>query len=350
MSWRAVFFINVPLATIVLGLSYWRVPESLDNKGGKQLDWSGAAFATSGLGAVVYGLIESSRLGFGHPLVLVALAAGAVLLASFILVERRAPNPMLPLTLFRSRNFSGANVLTLFLYTALSGAMFFLPLNLIQVQGYSATQAGAALLPFILILFVLSRWSGGLVKRYGSKAPLVAGPIVAALGYALFIAPGVGGSYWTTFFPAVAVLGLGMAFSVAPLTTTVMNAVESNRAGVASGVNNAVSRTAGLFGIAILGIVILHAYSSELDRRLAPLPINAGVRGTIVQQRARLGASEVPAGVSDETRVELNKAIHESFVFGFRMVMMTAVVLALASAISAFMMIEGKAPAGGAPA
>jgi EmrB/QacA subfamily drug resistance transporter len=346
VSWRAVFFINVPLALAVLGLSYWRVPESSDNSAGKQLDWWGAVLATAGLGGVVYGLIESSRLGFAHPLVLVALGSGAALLSVFIVVEARSANPMLPLTLFRSRNFVGANVLTLFLYTALTGAMFFVPLNLIQVQGYSATQAGASLLPFILILFILSRWSGGLVKRYGAKLPLVVGPIIAALGYAMFIVPGVGGSYWTTFFPAVVVLGFGMALSVAPLTTTVMTAVSAKRAGVASGVNNAVSRTAGLFGIATLGIMILHAYGAELDRQLASIPVATEARRFIDEQRAKLGATELPSNVSDETRIGLRNAINSSFVSGFRVVMTTAVALALASALSAFMMIEGKsAPA-----
>jgi len=342
VSWRAVFFINVPLAVVVLGISFWRVPESRDDAGAKRLDWFGALLATMGLGAVVYGLIESSRLGFAHTVVLGALAIGALSLALFILVEARSRNPMLPLTLFRSRDFGGANLLTLFLYTALAGALFFLPINLIQVQGYSATEAGAALLPFILIMFILSRWSGGLVRRYGSKLPLVIGPIVAALGFALFIVPSVGGSYWATFFPAVVVLGLGMALSVAPLTTTVMGAVAGNHAGVASGVNNAVSRTAGLLGIAILGIVILHAYSRALDRRLAPLSISPEVRSSIDEQRAKLGGTELPAGVNDETRVALRKAIDESFVFGFRMVMTSAAGLALASALSAFMMIEGK--------
>jgi predicted MFS family arabinose efflux permease len=156
----------------------------------------------------VFGLIESSRIGFAHPTVLIALSGSAVALALFILVEARSENPMLPLTLFRSRNFSGANLLTMFLYTALSGAMFFFPLNLIQVQGYSATEAGAALLPLILILFILSRWSGGLVKRYGSKLPLVIGPVVAAVGYALLLLPDVGG-VMDYILPPVAVLGLG---------------------------------------------------------------------------------------------------------------------------------------------
>ena len=342
VSWRAVFFINVPLAIVVLVLSYWRVPESSDADDVNPLDWLGAALATLGLGGVVFGLIESSRLGFAHPIVLVALVAGVVFLSLFIVVEARSENPMLPLRLFRSRNFAGANVLTLFLYTALTGALFFLPLNLIQVQGYSATEAGAALLPFILILFVLSRWSGGLVKRYGAKLPLVVGPIIVALGYALFVVPGIGGSYWTTFFPAVLAIGFGMALSVAPLTTTVMAAVSAKHAGVASGVNNAVSRTAGLIGIATLGIVILHAYNTELDRRLASLAIPAETRTFIDAQQARLGATELPSNVSDETQVELRNAINWSFVFGFRVVMIAAVALALASAFSAFMMIEGK--------
>ena len=342
ISWRAVFFINIPLALVVLGISYWRVPESRDNLDAKRLDWLGAVLATIGLGGVVFGLIESSRLGFAHFTVLVALAVGAVALLLFVLVEARCKNPMLPLTLFRSRNFSGANLLTLFLYTALSGGLFFLPLNLIQVQGYSATQAGAALLPFILIMFILSRWSGGLVKRYGSKLPLVIGPIVAAFGFAMFMLPGFGGSYWTTFFPAVVVLGFGMALSVAPLTTTVMSAVSGNRAGIASGVNNAVSRTAGLLGVAILGIVILTAYSAGLDRRLSQLSVSDEARTSIDEQRGRLAATELPAGVSDQARIELKKAIDESFVHGFRVVMTIAAALALASALSAFMMIEGK--------
>jgi EmrB/QacA subfamily drug resistance transporter len=342
VSWRAVFFINVPLALVVLAISYWRVPESRDSAGAKRLDWLGAGFATVSLGAIVYGLIESSRLGFGHTMVLSALAGGAITLALFIVVEARSRHPMLPLTLFRSRNFSGANLLTLFLYTALSGAMFFVPLNLIQVQGYSATEAGAAWLPFILILFFLSPWSGGLVSRYGSKVPLVVGPTVAALGFALFILPGVGGSYWATFFPPVVVIGFGMALSVAPLTTTVMSSVGADQAGVASGVNNAVSRTAGLLGIAILGIVILHAFSGELDKRLAPLPIAPEARKSISEQRVRLAAIELPDSVNDETRVALKKVIDESFVFGFRVVMATAIGLALAAALSAFLLIEGK--------
>lgn len=342
VSWRAVFFINVPLALVVLALVFRFVPESSDREEKSGLDFSGAALATISLGAIVYGLIESSRLGFTHWTVLTALACGTITSLLFILLEARKRNPMLPLSLFRSRNFSGANLLTLFLYTALSGMFFFFPLNLIQVHGYTATQAGAASLPFILIMFFLSRWSGGLVKRYGPKRPLTIGPIIAAFGFALFMRPGVGGSYWTTFFPAVVVLGLGMATSVAPLTTTVMNAVAENRAGIASGINNAVSRTAGLLAVAVLGIIMLHAFNTSLDRRLSQMEIAPEVRRSIDEQRVKLAGAEVLENLNPEARVSLKRAIDESFVAGFRQVMIIAVALALMSALAAWFLIQGK--------
>jgi EmrB/QacA subfamily drug resistance transporter len=342
VSWRAAFFINVPLALIVLMISSRHVPESRDDAANATLDWCGAVLATLTLGSLVYGLIESSRLNFGHPLVGATLLGGVLILALFISVEARSPNPMLPFELFRSRNFTGANLLTLFLYTALGGGMFFFPLNLIQVQGYSATAAGAAWLPFILIISFLSPWSGGLVKRYGPKLPLVAGPGITALGYGLFMIPGVGGTYWTTFFPAMVVLGFGMAVSVAPLTTTVMNAVARNRAGVASGVNNAVSRIGGLLGVAVLGIIIVHSFNRELDRRLAAMENPSEVRQFIDAQRDRLAEAELPSRVDERTRAKLKRVIDESFVFGFRHVMLAAAILALASAYVAFKVIENK--------
>jgi len=341
VSWRGVFFINVPLAVIVLGVLFWRVPESRDEEDrARKLDWSGALLVTIALGAIVYGLISSNNLGLSHPVVLSFLVVGVVTLIAFLLREARSRAPLMPLTLFRSLTFSGANAFTFLLYAAVGGFTFFFPFNLIQVQGYSPTAAGAALLPLILIMFLLSRWSGGLVDRYGAKLPLVIGPLIAATGFALFAIPTVGGMYWTTFFPAVIVLGVGMAISVAPLTTTVMGAVESQHAGLASGINNAVSRTAALISIAVLSIVVLSVFASGLDSHLATLGIAPEVRVLLDTQRTKLVEIQIPAAVSGQVHLALRQAITDSFVTGFRLVMLIAVGLALASALIAWLAIR----------
>jgi EmrB/QacA subfamily drug resistance transporter len=341
ISWRAIFFMNVPLAIVVLALTFWRVPESRDAHAGR-LDWWGALLATAGLGALIYGLIEASNVGLADGRVLGAIILGAVVLVAFGIVEARLRQPMVPLQLFRSRTFSGANLLTLLLYAGLSGALFFVPFNLIQVQGYSATAAGLALLPVIVLNFLLSRWAGGLVGRYGARRPLIAGPIVAALGFALYALPGIGGSYWTTFFPAAVVLGLGMAITIAPLTTTVMDAIDVGRAGIASGINNAVSRVAGLLAIALFSIVLLGTFNYNLDRRLAAIALPPQARQQLDAQRVRLAGMELPAGVSTDTAGALRAAIGESFVDGYRVVMLIACGLALLSAASAAALIEGR--------
>ena len=342
VSWRAVFFLNVPLALAVIAIVVLFVPESRDEEDAGKIDLVGAALATLSLGGVVFGLIESSRLGFRNFIVIAALLGGIVLGVTFVFVESRLQSPMMPLSLFRSRNFTGANLLTLFLYAALAGTFFFMPLDLIQVQKYSATAAGAASLPFILIMFGLSRWSGGLVKRYGSRLPLVIGPIIAGAGFALFIRPGTDGRYWTAFFPAIVVLGFGMAISVAPLTTTVMNSVRESRAGIASGINNAVSRTAGLLAIAVLGLIMFHAFSSFLDSRLNQLSIKAEAREVLNDQRMKLAAAELPSDLDQATRDSIKQAIDESFVSGFRRVMICGAVLAFASSLVAFIVIRSR--------
>jgi EmrB/QacA subfamily drug resistance transporter len=340
VSWRAAFFINVPMALIVLLISFLRVPESRDDGANATLDWWGMILASAGLGALVYALIESSRLGFAHPLALVTLSGGVIVLATFFLIEARSSSPMLPLVLFHSRNFAGANLLTLFLYTALAGAMFFFPLDLVQIQGYSATAAGAAWLPFIVIIFVLSPRSGWLVKKCGPKLLLVVGPSITALGYVLFMIPGAGGSYWNTFFPGIIVIGIGMGLTVAPLTTTVMNSVPEARAGIASGINNAVSRIGGLLGVAIFGIIMVHSFNGQLDRRLTRMGLPASVRSVIDQQRVRLAGAEIPLSIEQEMRAALAEAINDSFIFGFRLVMLVAAGLALVSAWVAFKLID----------
>ena len=342
LSWRWAFFINVPLGAAVFALSLWCVPESRSERHGR-IDWLGAVAATFSLTGLVFGFIESTRLGWKHPLVVASLAVGIIGLFAFQRIERDETSPMVPLQLFQSRAFSGANLLTLFLYAATGIYFFLLPLNLIQVQGYTATAAGAAVLPLILLMFLLSRWSGGLVVRYGARLPLIVGPIIVALGFLLFSIPSVGGSYWTTFFAPVVVLGFGMAVSVAPLTTVVMGAVEEDRVGTASGINNAVARVAALLAIAIFGVVMVASFSNQLNRRLSAVPIAADVRSELQSNESRLAALTVPASVEPATASAIGSSIRSSFVFSFRLVMWICAALALISAAIAWRMIPGTA-------
>ncbi|MDB5058746.1 MAG: family efflux transporter permease subunit, partial [Chloroflexi bacterium] len=276
VSWRAIFFINVPIAALVLFLLARHVPESKDDSISGPLDWAGAVAVTLGLAALVYGFITWGSSGVTRSVV-VSISIGVICLIAFVLVEARSTAPMLPLSLFRSRTFTGTNLLTFLLYGALGGTLFYLPFDLQQAQGYSATAAGAALVPLTIVLFALSRWAGGLVGRYGAKLPLTIGPIIAAVGFFLLSLPR-GGNYWTDVFPGVLVLGLGMAVTVAPLTTAVMGAVDPRHSGVASGVNNAVSRAAGLLAIAVLGIVVANYFSSGLDHRLNAIQLAPAAR------------------------------------------------------------------------
>jgi MFS family permease len=288
-------------------------------------------------------MIEAPTRGWIDPLTWGTSLAGIIFIVLFLLREGRTDSPLLPLGLFRSMNFSGANLLTLLLYAALGAVLFFLPYNLIQVQGYTPTQAGAANLPLILILFFLSRWAGGLVAHYGAKLPLVIGPIIAAFGFLLFARPGISGSYWTTYFPAMIVLGLGMSGVVAPLTTTVMDSVSEQQAGTASGVNNAVSRVASLLSIAVLGIIAFHVFDVRLENKLNATNFTPDMKQAVMAQRSRLTQIEAPPALSAGQQQTLKRAIDESFLAGFRWVMLVSAGLATLSALSAWAMISGKA-------
>lgn len=347
-SWTWAFLINIPMALLVLWIVWRHVPESRGASARGGLDLWGALLATAGLGGIVYAFIEAPTQGWASPAVIAALVIGVAGSLGFVAAERRVRAPMLPLALLRIGNFSGANLLTLLLYAALGGGLYFFPLNLIQVQGYSATVAGAALLPFVLILFVLSRWAGQLVDRFGPRLPLVVGPSIAAAGFALFAVPGVGASYWSGFLPAVVVLGLGMAVTIAPLTTTVMNAVGPEQAGVASGVNNAVSRAAAVLAIAVFGAIMAWAFDTALAEHLRGMGASAQVTAFLEGERSKLAGAAVPPGVDAATATALKRAVAESFVAGFRWVMLLGAALAALSAASAWWMIRG-APAAREP-
>jgi EmrB/QacA subfamily drug resistance transporter len=257
LTWQTIFLINPVLGLGALWIAWRRLPESVDPHASSGIDWRGALLAFAGLGGMAFGLIALPDRGLRDGAVVASLIGGIGLLALFVWHERRAPAPMMPTGLFRSRTFSGINALTLLLYGALGGAFFLLPFDLIAVHGYSATEAGAVFLPFTAIMAVLSRWSGGLLDRFGARLPLIVGPTIVAAGFALFALAGSTTSYALAFLLPVSVVGLGMAVTVAPLTTAVIAAVPGDQTGVASGINNAVSSVASLFAIAVFGALAL---------------------------------------------------------------------------------------------
>jgi len=328
VSWRAIFLINPLLALPTLWITLRHVPESRDPQAAPGLDWAGALLAFLGLGALVYGLIASATRGWQDTLVLTTLAAGAALLIAFVLTERASAAPMMPLELFRSRSFSAINLLTLLLYGALGGAFFFLPFLLIQARGYSATATGAVYLPFTLVLGVLSRWSGGLVDRFGARGPLIIGPAITGLGFALlalFDQP-----YWA-ILAAMTVLGFGMAVTVAPLTTTVLNAVPAQRTGVASGINNAVASVGGLLLIAVLGSLALGLFNQALDARLASA--GESVRAAVASARFGFVIPPLSPRLAAADAAQARGIIATALAATVHVVLWVAAALCLASAL-----------------
>lgn len=253
VSWRAIFYLNVPIAAAVIAIALARVPESRDPDC-NPLDGTGAVLAVAALGGIVFGLTEASRGSFRAPIVVAPFLSGILLGVGFLFHEARTPHPLLPLALFRSRAFSATNGVTLLLYGALGAALFFLPFELIQARRYSPTQAGAALLPFIALISFFSRWTGRLGDRVGPRLPLTVGPLLAAAGLALFLFLPASEPYAASVLPPILLLGAGMALAVPPLTTTVMSSEKEKYAGIVSAFNNAVSRVGNLVAIAVLGI------------------------------------------------------------------------------------------------
>jgi EmrB/QacA subfamily drug resistance transporter len=334
ISWRAVFLINAPIAALVLYIVWRHMPRDAGEKQGP-VDWLGTLLVTLGLGGVVFAFIEAPARGWTSAAVLVSAIGGVAALLIFIPAERRARSPIVPFAIFRSRAFTAANVLTLLLYGAMSIATFLLPFNLIQVQGYTPAQAGAAFLPFVATMSLLSRWSGVLADRIGARPMLIAGPLLAAAGLSLLALPGVGGSYWTTFFPAILVLAFGMAITVSPLTTTVMTSIDDeHHAGAASGINNAVARAAGLLAIAILGALAVSAFSRDLDARLIAAHAPESVRRFMAGQSLRLAAAQPPRG---PYAAMIADAVRQSFVHAFR------VSVAISAALAAMAALAGMA-------
>lgn len=262
VGWQSIFFINPPIAAVTLLLATRLAPDHGADRD-DPLDWTGSLLAILALGSFSYGLIafgEGMRVA-GAVAALASIPAGAL----FLVAEARSKAPMLPLHLFDNRNFSGANALTVVLYAALSGSLFMLPFMLIEVHHYSAMAAGAAFLPFSVIMGAGSRWAGGLSDRLGARLPLIGGPILTGCGFALLALSGHGADYWTSVFPGLVLVGTGMTFAIPPLTSTVFNSVPKAASGTASGINNAAARGGGLVAVAAIGLAFGGADLSKVN-------------------------------------------------------------------------------------
>jgi hypothetical protein len=333
---------NIPIAIVVLVVLFLKVPESKGELAKCKIDYLGAILVTLGLGGIIYGLIESAALGFSDPTVFGSLILGVALLVAFIIVENKVEAPMMPLKLFKSKTFSGVNLLSFLMYAQLGGALFFLPFAEIQVFDYTPTGAGASFLPIIILLFVFSRWSGGLVDKYGAKYPLVIGSLIQAVGYVLFALLSGEGNYFYTFFPGMFVLGLGLALSVAPQTTAVMNAVDTTYSGTASGINSAVARVSGLIAIALLGIVMLYLFSSGMNNGMdihdAPEEIQIALKGEYLN----MADAKIPLGIAPEIKNKIKELVEISYVSSFNVIMYISSVFCLLRALVAWLFVQDE--------
>jgi len=340
LNWRFIFLISVPMAIVALIILYWKVPESNAPDKNGQPDWLGALLATLGLGLICYGMIEGSNLGISSPIVIATILVGAVIFGGFIYVEHTVERPMMPPRLFKSQNFSGANLVTMSFYLSLAGVFFILPFNFIQIQGYTATEAGAAFIPFPLLVGGLSRWSGGIIVRFGARPLLVAGPIITSVGFILLGIYGVGSSYWINFFPGIFFMGLGVALSFAPMNTTVMSSVDRSEAGTASGVNKAVSRLSGMLSVALLGALAIMMFGQQLTTQMQQDNIPERVQKQMLAETTNLAKADIPEGVSAETRDILETNIRQSLLSSFRIVMFVSAGLVFLGAVCAIFMID----------
>ncbi len=320
LSWRAIFWVNIPLIVVTILLTRHSVEESFDPQANRTIDWQGILLSAAGLAGPVFALIEQPTRGWGDPFVFVPLIAGVALFAVFLLREARIAHPLLDLTLFRIRNFAVTNLETLIVYAGLIGAFFFVTIFLQETVGYTPMEAGLATTPISLILFVLSPYFGKIATGIGPRLPMSIGPIIGGIGLLLLIRVDAGANYVSDVLPGVVVFGLGLSATVAPLTATALNSVEERHVGVASGINNGVSRVAGLLAIAVLGAVIAGSFTSTIDDRLAGTPLSAdGQRAVSKAEDKPLGAPDtkgLPPGEARSIDAAVTKASEKGFHLG----------------------------------
>jgi len=341
--WRYIFFINVPLGLAALIILNSKVKESRDEDSNHRLDYPGAISIALGLAAVTFGFLSIPELGIHNPEVYGSLIIGLILLIAFVIIENKSAHPMMPLKLFANATFSGANLLTLFLYAGLGSGMLFMGLNMVQVQGYNQKESGLTFLPFTVLMITIARFSGAMATKYGPRFFLIAGPAIAGAGLLLlsFIKQTAGpAEYWTTFFPGIVVLGLGMSITVAPLTTAVMASVSDHFSGTASGVNNAVSRIAGVFANAVFGTLAVLFFSGALQQQVASIPLSPAQKQAVMAQAPDMGNAHVPKDVAPQNKTVIIKAYHNSFISMYSKIMKISAALGFLGALMAMIFIR----------
>jgi EmrB/QacA subfamily drug resistance transporter len=345
--WRGIFLVNLPLAMIACIALLWKVPPLRHPRAEGRLDFVGALLAALGLACINVGLIAVPERGLGNPMVAAALIGGLLSLLAFILHERRTRHPLLPLALFQSKTLTAACLITLTVYTAFYGLLFFLPLNLIQVQGYDPARAGAAQLPLLLLLILVSRPAGSLVDRIGPRLPLIVGPFTVGLGFLLLSWPGITdgpGAFWTTYLPGLLVLGAGLGMTAVPLSITIMASVSGDRQALAAAINSTAARLAGVVAIALLGPVALLTFQLSLDARVTPLNLPAAIQSQLVAESPRLAEARVPETLDSATTAAVGTAIQMAFIDMFRVVSLLAAGLSGLGAIIAARWIDTLRP------
>lgn len=341
--WRYIFFINIPLGIAALFILWRCVKESRDEGSDHKIDYPGAVTIALGLILLTFGFLRIPALGLKNWQVYGSLISGVLFLIAFIVIENKRKHPMMPLQLFKNLTFSGTNLLTFFLYAGLGAGMLFLSLNMVQVQGYSQLESGLTFLPFTVMMITIARFAGSIADKHGPRLLLVIGPAVAGTGLLLlsFIKQTNGASeYWTTFFPGVVVLGLGMSFTVAPLTAAVMGSVSDHFSGTASGVNNAVSRIAGVFTNAIFGTLAVLFFSGSLRSEIKSIRLNPQQKQAVLAQAANLGNAHAPALINGDNKVKIENAYRKSFISTYSTIMLIAAGLGFAGALMAFIFIR----------
>jgi EmrB/QacA subfamily drug resistance transporter len=339
-GWPAIFYINIPLGLLALFIAIKYIPETRNNESTK-IDWVGTLLIFLSLLGISYGLISVPDLGWSNPTIYISIITGIIAFIFFIIVERKEKEPLVPFTIFKSSLIIGANLVTLFLYFALSGVIFFLVLNFQQVQHYSPIFAGLGMLPTVLLITFLSGTGGTIADKIGPRIPMIVGPLIVSIGMGLLIIPGTQANYFTQFLPSLILIGLGMPIVIAPLTKSALS-VEEKYSGAASGVNNAVARVAGLLAVALLGVIVVSFFKIQLSTKMISIQLPAHMQKQIMLQENKLGGIEIPATFNQQSKQEVQMVIENSFIYGFRWIMIINASLAFLGAVTAFFTIHNK--------